>query len=151
MRAMTWGQVQDPWTSGTNWKRLRAELKEQWAWERRPCAQCGGRLGPIRYDLPHPHPLSLHVGHRVSRAQARRQGWTEQMANDPSNLRAEHAKCSAKSGRVEGNKSPTRRYPQGTKPQATSSALLQQRDPYVITKAEARSAQLRTLEHQSRW
>ena len=48
------------------------------------CDECAKRLVPLPAD---------QVNHKVSKAEARRLGWTEEQIDDPSNLEAVHHDC----------------------------------------------------------
>lgn len=94
----------DPWLQTYDW---RVKVRAHFTAARQPCGVCGGQ---IDYDggryLPgtrRVNPYSLVVGHVVGRDQAKRMGWTIDRANDLSNLRAEHARCSDRTGARYGN------------------------------------------------
>lgn len=89
----------DPWLQTYAW---RVTVRAHFMRVQGPCGWCGGQ---IDYDGPRylpgtrrVNPASLVVGHIVGRDQAKRMGWTVERANDLSNLRAEHARCSDRSG-----------------------------------------------------
>ena len=97
----------DPLLANHHW---RTVIRKHWQQKRLPCARCGG---PIDYDGPRflfvrgkrkLNPRSLVVGHKTSRHQARRNGWTDAQINDLSNTQPECARCSASSGAKYGNR-----------------------------------------------
>lgn len=89
--------------------------KAHWRAVRWPCVRCGQ---PIDYTAPYwtklpggrqrINPRALVVGHIVSKAKARRLGWTKTQTNDLSNTQPECAACSLSSGGREGARSLTR-------------------------------------------
>lgn len=94
----------DPWLQTYDWRvRTRAHFMAR----RDPCGVCGGAIdyqgGRYLPGTRRVNPASLVVGHIVGRDQAKRMGWTIERANDLSNLRAEHARCSDRSGARYGN------------------------------------------------
>jgi hypothetical protein len=108
---MPWDRNQDrrdPALDGYAWK----QIKQFWRRQHGPCWRCGL---PIRYDLKWPHPMSLVVGHIVSRAEARRAGWPESAINALRNTSPEHVACSNRSGAQLG------RQLQDRKPARTTS------------------------------
>ena len=64
-----------------------------------PCALCGGRLGPIRYDQPRNHlfPLSLSIDEVKPVARWREFGYesARACATDPNNWQPAHWICNA--------------------------------------------------------
>jgi hypothetical protein len=135
-----WRQDRDRWTGSAEWQKLRKKLRAEYERLDLPCARCGGRYGPIRYDLKHPDPRSLVVGHIVSRATAERLGRFDLMF-DPTNCQPEHSWCSKRSGQSEGRKSPARKLrPRNESSRSTSQAV--PRDPDLVRQAKAVWAEL---------
>lgn len=92
-----------------------ATNKAHWRAVRWPCTRCGRTIdynAPYWIKLPNGrqriNPVALVVGHVVSKAQARRLGWTKEQTNDLSNTQPECAACSLTSGATEGARSPVR-------------------------------------------
>jgi hypothetical protein len=101
----------DPWLSNNAWRTVRTALRAEWLLAAQQgavivCARC---LRPIDLTLRYPHPGSLVVGHKISRNEAKRLGWTMAIAHDRSNLQPEHKRCSQSAGAAEGNRSPLRK------------------------------------------
>jgi hypothetical protein len=74
--------------------------RKHWQRLRLPCVVCHRA---IDYDGPtvingRVNPRSLVVGHRVSRYEAKRAGWTEAMINSLSNSQPECRACSNRTG-----------------------------------------------------
>jgi hypothetical protein len=101
--ASTWGQ--DPAMGSAAWQQIRKRMRTLWMLQDARCARCNGR---ILYEAKYPDPLSLVCGHRISRAQLRREG-REDMIFDTSLLQPEHWRCSRRSGSAEGARSAARR------------------------------------------
>jgi hypothetical protein len=95
----------DPLLDTDLYRTNRAQLRKQATLADAPCSICGLA---IRFDLAYPHPLSLVCGHVLSRAKAKRLGWTPEMINARSNLQPEHKRCGQKAGSAEGSRSPAR-------------------------------------------
>src|SRR5215217_1883622 len=89
---MAWRKPKDPLLTTARYRRNREVLKRQ----RLLCAVCGR---PIDYSQPG----AFVAGHVVARHKAKRLGWTEEMINALSNLRAECKSCSYRTGAHEGN------------------------------------------------
>lgn len=66
--------------SGSNWRRLHAEVKAR----RDVCYHCGQ---PIDYTLKWPDPASFSVDHLLSKKHH------PELAEDPGNLYASHLRC----------------------------------------------------------
>jgi len=66
--------------SGRRWRALRQQIRAQ----RNPCYHCGQ---PINYDATYPAPDSFTVDHLRSRRDH------PELAEDPANLVAAHARC----------------------------------------------------------
>lgn len=95
----------DPLLSTRHWREV---IRPYWIDRGLPCARCGRAIDyrAARY-LPgtrRVNPASLAVGHIVGRARARALGWPDTMINALSNTQPEHARCSDRSGAVEGNR-----------------------------------------------
>ena len=74
---------------------------------RRPCVLCRGRYGPIRYDLPYPHPLSFSADHALT-------VWVTNTHAGP--LRPAHLHCQRQQGGRESHRSRARRRPAQPRP-----------------------------------
>src|SRR5215212_4935515 len=85
-----------------HWRRV---VRPYWQRRRLPCSRCGRA---IDYDGPRylitasgkrtMNPRALVVGHKVSRYEARRLGWTETQINALTNTQPECQACSNRSG-----------------------------------------------------
>lgn len=80
-----------------------------------PCGICGGRLGPIRYDLPRDadHPLSFVIDEIRPVSKWRLFGYDspEAAAQDWGNLQAAHRCCNAAKGAKVGSRCEAMRVP----------------------------------------
>ena len=92
--------ARDPLLTTRAWRANR----KHWQRLRLPCARCGK---PIDYDGPRYltvngkrrlNPRYLIVGHKVSRWEANRLGWTETQTNALTNTQPECQSCSNTSG-----------------------------------------------------
>jgi len=112
----------DPWLSASAWRTVRTALRAEWlvAAQQGQLILCARCQRPIDLALRHPHPESLVVGHRVSRNEAKRRGWSMAMAHDRNNLQPEHKRCSQSAGAAEGNRSPLRKLPASARTAATA-------------------------------
>lgn len=86
----------DAWLKGPDWERVKA----WWRQQAQPCSLCGTQ---IIYRPDYRGPRSLHVGHIVSRDEARTLGWTRAQTNDIHNTRPECRRCSTTGGARYGN------------------------------------------------
>lgn len=86
----------DPTLKGRDWLAVR----RYWIAQGMPCSVCGVQ---IDYRPNYRGPLSLDVGHIVSRTEAQRMGWTRQMMNALSNTRPECRTCNRSHGARLGN------------------------------------------------
>lgn len=79
---------------------LRRKYRERFRAMGAPCGICRGRLGPIRYDLPSPHPLSFVIDEIRPVSRWREFGYDSPAAcaQDWSNLQAAHRCCNAAKG-----------------------------------------------------
>lgn len=68
---------------GARWQKLRLVIlrRDRFLCQ---CEQCAKRQVPLPAN---------EVNHKVSKAEARRLGWTEEQIDDPSNLEAVHPDC----------------------------------------------------------
>jgi hypothetical protein len=64
---------------------------------------------PIDYTKPFTSRASFNCGHIVSRAKAKRMGWTDEQAMALENTRPEHRLCNLKAGAREGQRAQQRR------------------------------------------
>ena len=77
---------------GAPWQRVRARIGAQGI---SYCYLCGGKRGPIRYDLKYPHPLSYSLDHVIPASSFDHLPDTERLAAmlDESNLKPTHKVC----------------------------------------------------------
>jgi hypothetical protein len=94
----------DPWLSHPSWRAAQAYWRGELRRRRLHCqaTRCKDPGRPIERGGQR-GPWHLDVGHVVSRAQARDQGWNVEQANALGNTRPEHATCSHSTGATEGN------------------------------------------------
>ena len=84
----------DPWLQHRTWKAITAYWRKRLALCGLDCARCGGPISRSAVRTG----ASLHVGHIVSRVEAREMGWTVHQANALVNTQPEHALCSTSAG-----------------------------------------------------
>lgn len=102
----------DPLLATTAW---RTTIRQYWIRQHLPCARCGRAIdyeGPryvVMAGRRRLNPRYLVVGHKVSRAIAKRTGWTEQQINALTNTQPECNHCSVTSGARDGQRAQAKR------------------------------------------